>query len=453
MKPAIFALAGLLLAFSCKEPACQAPLPPVVFEEHFTDSTLRLDYVFCGDSRHQAIYLEELVKTGPWAGRRHRLEEPCLQGNGQIRMKDPATGQVLYCNGFSTLFQEWQTYEEATRVQKAFENSFQVPFPKDTVLVEVLLSDSHGRCSARLEHRVAPDDILIRRQPDSGQRARLLTCGNALPQTIDIVILSEGYTAEEEAQFWADAAHAAEALLSHEPFASRAGDFCFRGVFAPSQDSGPSLPRQGDWHNTVASSHFDTFYTERYLTTSSIRKVYDAIGNVPFEHIIVLVNTPIYGGGGIYNNLTIMGSGHPTFRQVLVHEFGHAFGGLADEYFYSDQVENSYPADTEPWEPNITTLKDFSAKWQDLLPEGTPVPTPPDSIELQFDVRKIWAELQPEQKARLNHEVGVFEGAGYQAKGVYRPVQECRMKINECEDFCPVCTRAILSAIDYYTRP
>ena len=120
-------------------------------------------------------------------------------------------------------------------------------------------------------------------------------------------------------------------------------------------------------------------------------------------------------------------------RPVLVHEFGHSFGGLADEYFYDDQYDTMYPSDTEPWEPNITTLYRFSDKWQDMLPEATPIPTPADG-------KDIYTRL------------GVYEGAGYQSKGVYRPVQECRMKINESPEFCPVCRRALERMIDYHTH-
>ena len=431
-------------------PKVQQGFPEPVFEEHFTDSTLRLDYVFCGDAAHTAIYLQGMVKTGVWAGRRHNLARPLLRGNGQVLVKDPATGAVLYSNSFSTLFQEWQGYEEAQQTQKAYENCLLVPFPKDTVEVEVLLSDNHGKISAQMGHRVAPGDILIRQA--GAVDSRTLWGGGSVEEAVDIVVLAEGYTAAEEEKFWADAARARDALLGHEPFASRAGDFTIRAVFLPSQDSGPSVPRLGQWHSTVAGSHFDTFYSDRYLTTSSMQKVHDALGTVPFEHIIVLVNTPVYGGGGIYNSVTIMGSDHPTFSQVLVHEFGHAFGGLGDEYFYGEQAETPYPADTEPWEPNITTLRDFASKWQDMLPPGTPIPTPVDSLEQQ-DVRKIWKALSDSQKELLNSKLGVYEGAGYQPHGVYRPVQECRMKINECEHFCPVCSRAIERMIDYYITP
>ena len=431
--------------------AVGAALQAQSFDQHFENATLRLDYVFCGDHAHQAIYFQQALKTSEWAGRCNNLSEPLLEGNGQIRVLDPETGECLYANSFSTLFQEWQVTEEALHVQRAFENCFQVPFPKRSVDIEVFLLDTHRKRSSYLKHRIDPSDILIRKVADNGLRSSVIWQVGSLEKTIDIVVVSDGYLPFEEATFYGDADRVAKALFRHEPFASNRNRFTIRAVFAPSRDSGTSIPREGDWKDTAAETHFDTFYTERYLTTSSMQKVYDLIGTVPFEHVVVLVKTPIYGGGGIYNSLTVMPSDNPTFNAVMVHEFGHAFGGLADEYAYGDQVDTMYPADTEPWEPNITTLHDFASKWQDMLPEGTPVPTEPDALDKQ-DVRKIWNTFTQEQKDQLNLKLGVYEGAGYQSKGVYRPVQECRMRINECDEFCPVCARAIVRMIEYYTR-
>ena len=421
------------------------------FSQDFEDATLRLDYVFCGDAAHQAIYFQQALRTSVWAGRRHNLAAPLLEGNGQVRVLDPETGECLYANSFSTLFQEWQVEAEAAHVQRAFENCFQVPFPKRPVDIEVFLVDTHRKRSSSLKHRIDPADILIRKGADNEYSSAVVWQGGPLAETIDIVVVSEGYDASEKAKFYRDAERVAQALFHHEPFASRRDKFAVRAVFAPSQDSGVSVPHAGSWKRTVADTHFDTFYTERYLTSSAQQKIFDLIGTVPFEHIVLLVNTAIYGGGGIYNSLTIMNSDHPTFVPVMVHEFGHAFGGLADEYAYGDQAESPYPADTEPWEPNITTLHDFASKWQDLLPKGTQVPTPLDDLDNQ-DVRRIWHTFTQEQKDLLNLKLGVYEGAGYQLHGVYRPVQECRMRINECEEFCPVCTRAIVQMIDYYTK-
>ena len=421
------------------------------FDRDFENATLRLDYVFCGDNAHQAIYFQQALRTSEWAGRRKNLSEPLLEGNGQIRVLDPETGECLYANSFSTLFQEWQVTEEALHVQRAFENCFQVPFPKRPVDIEVFLLDTHRKRSSYLKHRIDPSDILIRKVADNGLRSSVIWQVGSLEKTIDIVVVSDGYLPFEEATFYGDADRVAKALFRHEPFASNRNRFTIRAVFAPSRDSGTSIPREGDWKDTAAETHFDTFYSDRYLTTSSMQKVYDLIGTVPFEHVVVLVKTPIYGGGGIYNSLTVMPSDNPTFNAVMVHEFGHAFGGLADEYAYGDQVDTMYPADTEPWEPNITTLHDFASKWQDMLPEETPVPTEPDALDKQ-DVRRIWNTFTQEQKDLLNLKLGVYEGAGYQSKGVYRPVQECRMRINECDEFCPVCARAIVRMIDFYTR-
>ncbi len=137
-----------------------------------------------------------------------------------------------------------------------------------------------------------------------------------------------------------------------------------------------------------------------------------------------------YGGGGIYNSYTLSMTKHRYFRPVVVHEFGHSFGGLGDEYFYDDQYTQFYYPDAEPWEQNLTTLKDFGSKWADMVPKGTPIPTP---------ATKKYAAT-----------VGAFEGGGYQSKGVYRPAQECRMKINDWPEFCPVCQRAIERLVEFY---
>ncbi|MBO6063321.1 MAG: peptidase M64, partial [Bacteroidales bacterium] len=248
------------------------------FEQDFEDATLRLDYVFCGDHAHQAIYFQQALKTSVWAGRRHNLSAPLLEGNGQIRVLDPETGECLYANSFSTLFQEWQVEEEATRVQRAFENCYQVPFPKRPVDIEVFLMDTHRNRSSYLKHRIDPADILIRRVADNAFSSTVIWQGGPLDETIDIVVVSEGYDASEKAKFYGDAERVAQALFHHEPFAGLRDKFAVRAVFAPSQDSGVSVPRNGSWKRTVADSHFDTFYTDRYLTSSAQQKIFDLIG-------------------------------------------------------------------------------------------------------------------------------------------------------------------------------
>ena len=442
-------LATILIALAA------APLAAQDFDRYFEDATLRLDYIFAGDARQQSIHLTQLLRQEQWAGRRTRLAESLLRGNGRITVRDHASGEVIYLWTFSTLFQEYLQYDEAKTLSRAFECSYNIPFPKAPVDVSIELMDVRGEVVCQMSHAIDPTNVLIRRVGQNGIPFRYMWQGRKdeldIRDCVDVAIVAEGYTEQEMDKFYADCQRATDALFEREPFSSMKERFNVVAVAAPSLQSGPSIPRKGIWHSTAVCSHFDTFYSDRYLTTSSMHRLYDLLSGVPFEHVIVLVNTDVYGGGGIYNQVTVATSDHPTFKQVLVHEFGHAYGGLADEYAYDDMDECWYPADVEPWEPNITTLKDFRQKWADMLPEGTPIPTPLDP-----DVPNIRRMDRNDPKAleRLNrstHVLGVFEGAGYQTKGCYRPVQECRMKVNEVLDFCPVCTRAIRRVTDFYT--
>jgi hypothetical protein len=314
--------------------------------------------------------------------------------------------------------------------------------------VKVTLTDFHDKVVGQLQHTVDPADILIRRAAEPQVPFYYVWKGNTLSEAIDLAIVAEGYQHTQTGKFYADCQRVVDALFAHEPFTSLKQRFNVVAVAAESPGTGTSVPHLGRWLQTPAGTHYDTFYSDRYLMTQDMHRLYDLLQGIPFEHIIVLVNSDTYGGGGIYNQITVTTSDHPTFRQVLVHEFGHAYGGLGDEYFYDDGYETMYPADTEPWEPNLTTLKDFTSKWADLLPEGTPVPTPPAKIP---DYRQVRTDAERQQLNAATQRVGVFEGGGYQSKGVYRPAQECRMKINEVEDFCPVCSRALVRITDFYT--
>ncbi len=446
MKPENLFIAILILFLQAPRGAAQE------FDRHFEDRTLRLDYIFAGNAKTQRIHLSEALSSSGWAGRRHNLDNLCLEGNGIIEVLEKGTGKVLYANSFSTLFQEWLSEEEATVSDKAFENVFQVPFPRKPVDIRVSLKDIRGNVTSSLTHPLDPADILIRPVSATSYESRYLLKSGDVSSCIDLAIVGDGYTASEKEKFFADAKRAVEALTSHEPFTSLKNRFNIVAVAAESEESGVSVPHKGIWKNTLLQCHYDTFYSERYLTAGSMKAVYDALSGVSFEHILVISNTPIYGGGGIYNSILTCSADHPTFPKVLVHEFGHSFAGLGDEYYYDDGYEPMYVPEKEPWEPNLTTLADFGSKWADMLPEGTPVPTPEDAVERENDVRRIWNSLPEDTRKRLNSHLGVYEGGGYMSKGVYRPVQECRMKINECEDFCPVCERAIRRTVDFFTE-
>lgn len=412
------------------------PMQAQNFSDYFENKTLRTDYIFTGNSQKQEVYLDELSCLPQWAGRRHHLNELPLAGNGNITMKDKASGETIYCTSFSSLFQEWLGEEEATRVNKGFENSFLLPFPKREAIVTLSLMNAHQEVCASITHEIRPNDILIhQRGTEHITPHHYIHQSGNMEDCIDVAILAEGYTEAEMDIFYQDAEATCEALFAHAPFNKLKNRFNIVAVASPSADSGVSIPLKNEWKSTAVSSHFSTFYSDRYLTTSRVKSIHNWLAGIPYEHIIILANTDTYGGGGIYNSYTLTTAHHPMFKPVVVHEFGHSFGGLADEYFYSDAPSPLYPYHLEPWEPNITTLVDFESKWKDMISIDTPIPTP---VKTSSD--------------EIFTTVGVYEGAGYTSKGIYRPVTECRMKINEAPAFCPVCQRSLERLIIFYTE-
>ena len=133
-------------------------------------------------------------------------------------------------------------------------------------------------------------------------------------------------------------------------------------------ESGTDIPGERVYVNTVLNSSFYTFGTDRYLTTQDIKSVNDYAAVAPHDNIIVLINSNKYGGGGVYNYYSGTTAGHPLSPKVFIHEFGHGFAGLADEYYSSDVAyDEFYPLNVEPWEPNITTMVNFDSKWKKLI--------------------------------------------------------------------------------------
>ena len=302
---------------------------------------------------------------------------------------DEATGDTIYRTSFSSLYNEWLSTDEATTTPKGFEHTVLVPYPKAPALIDIDLYNSRHESMARMRHRMDPADILISKKGEKDVTPhKYIHKGGDPNKAIDVAILAEGYTTAEMDSFYRDAEIAVKSILDYEPFKSHAGDFNFVAV---------------------------------------------AMAGIPYEHIIILANTPEYGGGGIYNSYTLTAAGHKMFKPVVVHEFGHSFGGLGDEYFYEgDVMDDSYPKDVEPWEPNITTLVDFDSKWKNLLPKDCPIPTPVSEA--------------------AKYPVGVYEGGGYSFHGVFRPADDCRMRTNTAPAFCPACQKAMDNLINFYVN-
>ena len=403
----------LLLLTSLLTTAIQAQ----EFDKFFADSTLRLDYIFAGDAQRQQVYVDELSVTPRWYGRRQRLSELPLKGNGNITVTDKESGRVIYRHSFSTLFQEWLATSEAKRTSRSFENVFLVPYPHRPVSILVELFDYHQHVTTRMQHDVDPKDILIRRPTARLPYVTLQQADDTL-RCIHISYVAEGYTADQLESYLSDCRTAMEALFSHEPFKTMRKRFKVIALLSPSADTDVSQPGKGIWRNTALGSHFDTFYSERYLTTLHLKRLHDLLTGTPYEHIIILANTEHYGGGGIYNSYNLCYTRGEHFRPVVVHEFGHSFGGLGDEYPYGDD-DPMYFADTEPWEPNLTTHTEKPVKWQSLIDAG---------------------------------QASLVEGGGYLTKGVWRGQEDCRMRTNEYPEFCPVCQQALIKLIEFYTK-
>ncbi len=400
------------------------------YTEHFADSTLRIDYVLQGTNKNVNIGLRHMTKMPGWAGRKGQLDKLFYAGNGDITVES-LQGDTLYCNSYSTLFNEWLRLNDS--VPGYCEVSLLVPWPKEKVRVTNRLLDERMQPVASVQHVVDPADILIRDRSASVMPHEYIFKGSASGPKVGVAFLAEGYTEEEMDLYLADCREAVDAMFSHEPFKELKEHFDFIAVRTPSTDSGVSVPKDNIWKSTAFGSHYSTFYSDRYLTSPAVFAMYDALNGIPAQHIIVLVNSPVYGGGGIFNDYTLTAAHHDKFRPVVVHEFGHSFGGLADEYFYEVEVmSDTYALDVEPWEPNITTLVDFDSKWKNLLAPDTPIPT------LSEDAEK--------------YPVGVYEGGGYAFHGIYRPTDvSCRMRFNEAEAFCPACQQALRNIILYYT--
>ncbi|MCK4880728.1 MAG: peptidase M64 [Bacteroidales bacterium] len=346
-------------------------------------------------------------------------------------MKDEASGEMIFSHTYCTLFREWQTTEESQRVRRAYPHVLRFPWPKASVVVEIHDRNRAGAFQKSWSTTLDPASIFS----DPGNPYQFesvdLEINGTAEEKVDILFIAEGYTAEEMDKFIDDAGRSAGYIFSEEPFKSNRQRFNIRAVKSASQDSGTDNPGEGIWKNTVVNSSFYTFGVERYMTTMDYRSVCDVAACAHYDQIYILVNTDKYGGGGIYNHYSISAADNLQSRAVVIHEFGHAFGGLADEYFNSAVAYNDYfPLEVEPWNPNLTTLVDFDSKWKHMIADGTPVPTPPD---------EAYEEI-----------VGVYEGGGYVAKGVFRPMIDCRMHTNDAA-FCPVCSAALEKMISRIT--
>lgn len=405
----------------------------IEYSKYFTDKVLRFDFVFAGNSGGTVVYPVDMREEPYFGGSRTQLVDPFNYGSFKYEVYDAEDGTLIYSRGYCTLYQEWQTTAEAKKISRVFHEVATMPFPKKKIRFVMNERQRNGLFKNIYETEIDPADYFIVRESSvKADVTKVLDSGDPA-EKVDVVYLAEGYTAEQMDKFRHDVNKMMDIFFSVEPYKSRKNKFNIWAVESVSIEEGTDLPGKNIYSNTVFNSTFYTFDIDRYLTSFDIKSINDYAALAPHDIIVILVNTDVYGGGGFYNYYNITAVDNKYSNRVFIHEFGHGFAGLADEYYSSEVAyEDYYPLDVEPWEPNITTLVDFESKWKDKLDKNTPVPTP--------------------AIPKYDNIVGVFEGGGYSAKGIYRPEQNCTMKSNTDKGFCPVCMDAIIEMINFYCK-
>ena len=443
-------------------------------------ATVRVDYFHTGNADTETFSLHQVViEPLPWPGNPEKNIDTVGLGHFLFQVEDPDSGEVLFSRGYSSIFQEWQHTGEAREMNRTFHESVRFPKPEKPVRLRVLKRNAELGFDSIWTTGIDTDDMLVVREhaPAPGPVLDIRVGGHP-HNKVDVVILGDGYTAEDAAKFEADARRLTEYMFSIEPFKSRAGDFNVRAINPPAEVSGTNRPSNGTFRHSPSGTTFDAFRSERYILAFDNPGLRNLIQHVPYEFVFILANSETYGGGGIYNLYATVAVDSDWAEYVFVHEFGHHFAALADEYYTSDVAYEASTERPEPWERNVTALHSpDSLKWKRLVADGTALPTawPKPEFEAsqadyQAERRKLRAENRPESEMNelfreayeynmglfaehpeTNSVVGAFEGANYAASGYYRPQMNCMM-FTRHDEFCRVCSDAIEEVIDLYTQ-
>jgi hypothetical protein len=440
--------------------------------------TLRVDFFHTGDASHELFSLERLVvEPAPWPGNPERPLDDTGLGNYFFEVRNAASGALLYTRGFSSIYGEWEDTAAAKERVRTFSESLRFPLPEDKVEVTLKKRSSGKPFSTVWTFAVDPHapDIDTTPPPSPGPLLRLLVNGPSSTK-VDLLLLCDGYTAAQRGDFERDARRMMALLFATSPFKERRADFNVWGLCAPSPVSGISRPSTGIHRRSRVGATYDAFGSERYILTFDNHSFRDVASFAPYDFVEILTNGETYGGGGIFGLYATVAAKSLWAPYVFVHEFGHHFAGLADEYFTSESAMLPAQGRPEPWEPNVTAASELGAlKWRDLAAPGTPVPTPwkkqqfeTRDRELQALRKQIRAERRPEAEmdklfkqtktemtALLDHDtfsgkVGAFEGAMYESTGYFRPEEDCIMFSRNDVPFCRVCQAAISRVIDLY---
>ena len=379
MRPMAPAILAVMLGVATAAPAVEGTAR---FDSLFHDRSLRLDYFHTGTRTEESISLDAYrLEPGGWAGSRENLLDTLAWGKYRLTIKDTGTGEVLFTRSYATLFGEWQTTDEAGNgTPRTFHESVQMPLPKKPATVTLASRRKDNSFADVITFPLDPASrSILRALPPADATATDVEINGPAEHSVDLLFVGDGYTASEAEKFRRDVRRFVERLFRFSPFKENRKRFNVRAVEAWTPLSGVSEPRKGVWRDTPAGSAFNTFDIERYLTTTENRKLRDLASAAPYDRLLVMVNSSRYGGGGIHDCFAVFTSDNEYSGYVMVHEFGHAFAGLGDEYYTSEVAYNEfYPAGIEPYEPNISALiPGGRPKWAAQMTPGVPVPPPP----------------------------------------------------------------------------
>jgi hypothetical protein len=466
------------------------------FNDYFLDETFRIDYYHIGDANTEMITIDKLFRYGVWAGSLNHLIDSFNNGKYYLKIYDYESGILIYSKGFDTLFGEYASSDDGINgIIKSFHETAIIPFPKKKIAFVLEKRNDKNELDEFYRTLIDPNSIYVIKDKVSESTVEIFKpVNNGDPhKKVDIVILAEGYTSNEKQKFEKDLSRFVDYFFEQEPYKSQKNDFNIYGVFKPSEESGTDLPGADIFVNTVLNTTFWTLGSERYLMTEDNLSMRNLAAHVPYDAIYIQVNHPRYGGGGIYNQYCTYTTDNQFAKYLFTHEFGHSFTGLADEYYTSDVAYNDFFKPTvEPVEPNITALLDpKNVKWKKYLSDGIEIPTPWEKEE--FDrfsyewlkernrlntfiselkrtrssgseiksAEEEYATKDKKQSEKVDsylmsskywNKVGVFEGGGYQPKGIYRPMLDCIMFSKGDKPFCKVCEEAIKEVIGSYTK-
>lgn len=417
-----------------EESSQQSPGHTLDFNDYFIDSTMRVDFFMTGDAKEQLITLDNIYQQHRWAGNPNKTIDNLNLGGYYVRVYDMASNRLIFSRGFSCIFFEYRTTDSALNGEKqTFHESVLIPYPRRPILFVIESRDKQNLLHPIYIKKIEPDDDTIIRQNSNPQDQVFdIMINGHYHDKVDFLFLAEGYTADETQKFKADAERFTNILFEMEPYKSHKSAFNVRGVMRASAESGVDEPTRNIYRNSVIDASANALGTPRYMLTKNNKALQDIAAATPYDAILIAANTSRYSNGGLYNRYCIFAVDNDRAASICPHEFGHSFGGLADEYFGKNVAYSEFfPPGVEPLEYNITALLNIDApKWMHLIEPGTPIPTEPDSND-------------PEK-------IGVFEGAGYTAKGLYRPMNQCLMRSGK--QLCIVCQEGIVRVINHLSN-